>query len=144
MAKWIGILIGIICGTSGLVLGIMNYLRDNPKLSISLTWDLEPFGDVPLKKDQLYGVVQVTNIGRRPIFISHVSIRIPQNKELLITNSIFGEKLGEGDQPKIYPIEQEELSEFSEHWDKMHAVVRDSAGKEYISKATKIKPSWAL
>lgn len=63
---------------------------------------------------------------------------------MLINNSIQGEKLGEGDQPKIYPVIQERLEEFSEYWDKMHAVVRDSAGKEYLSKPSKDKPSWAM
>lgn len=84
MEQWVGIFIGVISGISGLVLGIMNYLRDNPKLSISLTWDLEPFGEIPLDKDKLYGVIQITNTGRRPIFISHVSIRTPKSCLLTI------------------------------------------------------------
>lgn len=143
MAQWIGVFIGIISGISGLTLGIMNYLRDNPKLVVHLTWDLEPFGNIPLEKDKLYGVIQITNTGRRPIFISHVTIRIPNHKELLITDSIQGEKLAEGDQPKIYPITQEGLEEFSDFWDKMYAVVRDSAGKEYLSVPCQNKPGWA-
>ena len=143
MAQWIGIIFGIISGIAGVVLGIVNYLRDNPKLAISLVWDLEPFGNVPLDKGQLYGVIQITNTGRRPVFISHVTIRIHNNNELLITDSIQGEKLAEGDQPKIYPVTQEGLEEFSKFWDKMHAVVRDSAGREYSSSPPKNKPSWA-
>jgi hypothetical protein len=141
LPEWIGIFIGIIFGISGLVLGIMNYLRDNPKVSISLQWDMKISSNVPVEKDKLYGVICITNIGRRPIFVSHVSICIPSNKELLITNSIFVEKLSEGDSRKIYPVQQEGLEEFCEFWDKMYAVVRDSSGKKYFSSRCINKPS---
>ena len=142
MAQWIGIFIGIISGIGALVLGVMNYVRDNPNLSLSLVWDLEPFGNTPFEKDKLYGVIKITNIGRRPIFISQISIRIPGSKELLITESITGEKIGEGDHPKIYPIDQDGLEKYAELWDKMYAVVRDSAEREYLSRPPKNKPSW--
>jgi len=143
IAEWIGIFIGIVSGISGLVLGIMNYLRDNSRVSVSLQWDMEPFGNLPLEKGKLYGAVRISDVGRRPIFISHVSIRLPNGEELLITDSIVGERLSEGDAPKIYPVKQAGLEEFREYWDKIYAVVRDSADKEYKSKHQKNKPSWA-
>ncbi|HHF7346531.1 TPA: hypothetical protein ACPSKB_002972 [Legionella feeleii] len=141
--QWIGIFIGIMTGMSGLVLSILNYIRDNPKLYVTLSWDFEAFGNTNLEKGKKYGIVRVTNTGRRPIFISHISIITPSKQELLISDSIYGEKLCEGDSPKIYPLTQEGLEEFSAHWDKMYAVVRDSAGKCYASKPANKKPSWA-
>lgn len=140
LPEWIGIFTGIITGSSGLVLGILNYLRDNPEVAVSLQWAMQYFGESASDKGKLFGEIRVTNIGRRPIFVSHVTIMIPDTHELFISDSINGEKLSEGDPPKIYPVNQEGLEKYHEVWNYMYVIVRDSAGKKYLSQPAMDKP----
>lgn len=118
----IGLVTGIIgtaTGLSGLTLSILNYWRDRPNIQINLLWDMESFGDITKIYDtnKLWGVVSITNIGRRPIFFSHVHLKISGQTEILIINEgLDGEKLQEGDPPKYYPINQEGLDAFAKQW----------------------------
>lgn len=142
--EWFGIIISIIVGTVGTVLGILNCLRDKPNVKILLQWDMLPYGDSRLDKGALYGVVKITNAGRRCIYVSHVSIYIPNTtEELLLLDTIEGVKLCEGDPPKIYYLKQKGLEKYQHFWNKMYVVIRDCTGKEYKSKAANKMPSWA-
>ncbi len=138
-------IIGTITGTSGLILGILNYNRDKPNIQITLVWDTSPFGAIRAIYDEnkLWGVISVTNIGRRPIFFSHLHLEIPGTTEkLLISEGISGEKLQEGDPPRNYPITQEGLEKYADKWNKIRGVVIDSTGKKYYSLPAQNKPSW--
>ena len=107
-------LIGVVTGTAGLVLGILNYLRDRTKVVITLTWDVEPFGGAEkyLGTAKPWGVLTVANVGRRPIFISHASLHVPRkSRHFLLTESIEGTKLLESDPPKRYMIDEEALGQ---------------------------------
>ena len=135
--------IGTITGTIGCTLGILNYLYDRAKIVVNLKWDMEPWGHTHLNKDEFYGCITVANIGRRSIFISHASLKLPGKDEyLVLLEGIKGEKLSEGDKPKFYPIRQVGLEKYSNDWHKIKACVTDSAGKTYYSLPTSKRPSW--
>ncbi len=139
-------IIGTITGTSGLVLSIFNYNRDAPNIQVTLAWDMSPYGFATISHDEtkLWGVVSITNIGRRPVFFSHLHLEIPGTTEyLLITEGLNGEKLQEGDAPKRYPVTQVGLEEYADRWQTIRAVVYDSTGKKYYSRSPTQKPSWA-
>lgn len=136
-------LLGLIFGLIGTSIGIFNYFRDQAKVVVSLQWDMEITGDDENKR---VGCITVTNTGRRAIFISHVALRLPKGSEishLLIRDGLKGQKLSEGDQPTVFPVDQEGLNEYANQWQKVIAQVSDSTGKTWVSKKVKKKPSWA-
>jgi len=140
----IATIISLILGASGLALSIANYFRDKPKLLINLQWDMS---STDINNKDLFGVVSVANVGRRPVFISHVAIVLPKgypHKTLLLTETIYGKKLCEGDQPERFLINQHGLSEYSKDWHKLYAVIYDPSGKGWKSNkvAKENKPSW--
>jgi hypothetical protein len=141
-------LTGALVGTAGLVLGILNYLRDNPRVHVSLVWDMKT-NDPKYQSQAGYGMVKVANSGRRPIYISTASIALPKgyhNTHLVLAEGIQGNKLVEGEQPKAYFIEQTEMEQYAKDWRKLRAVVFDSAGRGYFSPRPHRKakpPKWA-
>lgn len=139
---------GLIFGLAGFVLGVMNYLRDRAKIVVTLQWDMKGTAGGPYDPNKFYGVVRVTNIGRRAIYVSHASLRLPKGADhpyLLLVDGIPGEKLSEGDPPPLYAIAQEGLEKYAKDWRKIIAQVSDSTGK--VRKSKKLKrheiPSWA-
>lgn len=143
-------LLGIIFGTAGLVISILNYLRGRPKVRVHLSWDMESVGNPMLPNGKKMGLVKVTNTGRRPVYVSHAALVLPKEKDektnqlLLLTDSIAGDKLAEGDPPQTYQIGQDNLSEYAEHWDEMYVQIEDSTGTQYTSqKYVGPAPSWA-
>jgi hypothetical protein len=136
----------LIFGLSGLVLSISNFIRDRPKVVVTLQWDMTLADGI--SKGKQIGLITITNVGRRPIYISHTSLKMPKESPtayLVIKEGIMGEKLSEGDRPKIYPVEYKGLEEFAKYWKGIRAQVSDSTGKVWLSKrnAIKIEPSWA-
>ena len=69
-------IIGTITGSCGLLLGILNYFRDKPNIQVTLSWDMSTYGFATIThgQDKLWGVVSSTNIGRRPVFFSHLHL----------------------------------------------------------------------
>jgi hypothetical protein len=74
-------LLGLIFGVVGTVLGVLNYLRDRADVRVTLQWDMAvtPGGKYDHRKQ--WGIIRVANVGRRPIFVSHVAIRVPKGFE---------------------------------------------------------------
>ena len=74
----------MITGSCGLLLSILNYFRDKPNIQITLTWDMSTYGVTTITHglDKLWGVVSITNIGRRPVFFSHFHLELPNYKLL--------------------------------------------------------------
>jgi len=138
---------GIIFGTAGLVLGVMNYLRDRPRIVVRLQWDMRPNNIPGLDPQKKYGIVTITNAGRRAVFIENASLRLPTDskKWALLLDSFGNRKLAEGDAPIFYPVLQEDLRAHAQKWRRVRAVVSDSTGKKYVSrKVSKARiPSWA-
>jgi hypothetical protein len=63
-------LLGMVLGTAGFVMSLMNYSRDKPKVIVSLRWDM-----ALLDTHETIGLVSVTNVGQRPIFITVVALQ---------------------------------------------------------------------
>src|SRR6266849_8635736 len=78
--QWVTILsalaamVGMVLGTAGFVMSLMNYLRDRPKVKVFLKWDMNLIGDA----SKQMGIVRVTNVGRRPIYISVAALQVPK------------------------------------------------------------------
>lgn len=135
-------LLAMVLGTAGFAMSLMNYLRDRPRVEVSLKWDM-----VDPLTNQKMGVVRVTNVGRRPIYISVVCVRPPKGFEnyLVPKQSLQGIKLSEGDAPSTFPVDYNKLAQFSKRWRELRAYAEDSAGGKYLSKKLPKSPvpSWA-
>ena len=134
--------IGLVTGVSGFTLGLLNYLRDKPSVKVELSWEM-----TTTDTQEKVGVIRVANVGRRPIFLSHVALKIPKGygeSYLILRDSINGQKLSEGDAPLSFPVTYDRMEKYSKDWRNILAQVNDSAGKIYLSKKAVIepKPSW--
>jgi hypothetical protein len=141
-------LAGLLFGLAGFVLGVLNYLRDRHEVVVTLQWDLIITPDVNYDQNKRWGVIRVTNVGRRSTYISHVALRLPKGREwshLMITEGIKGQKLSEGDPTATFMVTQDDMASFASDWQKIVAQVSDSTGKVWSSKRLKSdeKPSWA-
>jgi len=135
--------VGLLLGTVGTVLGVLNFLRDRGHLVVRLQWDMAITGEPEEKR---VGCITVTNTGRRAIFMSHVALRLPKGGQLshfLIRDGLKGQKLTEGDPPAVFPVDQEGLELYAHEWQDVRAQVSDSTGKEWLSKQVTFIPSWA-
>jgi len=63
----LGTLVGVIAGTAGLVLGVLNYLCDKPIISVKLQWDMTAMNVPGYDSNAPLAVIRITNSGRRPI-----------------------------------------------------------------------------
>jgi hypothetical protein len=134
-------LTGALGGTAGLVLGILNYKRDKPRVRVTLSWDMQSDNDPQFPAGEKFAFVNVANTGRRPIYISHAAIKLPKghpHTHLVLKEGLQGDRLAEGDPPKAYKMNQLNMGQYSKGWRKIRAVVFDSAGKEYKSQ----RPHW--
>lgn len=138
--------LGLASGVAGTVLGVMNYLRDRASVQVSLQWDMKSFGAPEYDENKFWGVVTVTNVGRRPIHVSHVALRLPKGLDdthLLISDGIRGKTLSEAAPSEIHVVTQDGMEIYAKYWDKIVAQVSDSNGHEWKSKPVKKRPSWA-
>jgi hypothetical protein len=92
------------------------------------------------------GLITVTNSGRRPVYISHVCLKLPRHYEkdtLLLVNSVEGRKLSEGDPSARFIVPHRGLDTYSKDWQKIRAQVSDSTGRVYFSRRRKMEtPKW--
>ena len=149
----INAVLGVLFGLSGLTLAIINYCRNNPKIVVDLKWDMSMIevGGGPQNTDRLHGMITVTNVGRRPIYISHVSLKLSPKDYLLLMEGITGQKLAEGDPPRTFTVSHDQiiqkigdrLRKQPKIWKLIRAQVSDSAGKTYLSKKVRNCPDWA-
>jgi len=145
---------GMVLGTAGFVLSLVNFFRDHSKIKVNLKWDLSvmPGDDPRFDPRKKYALISVSNIGRRPVYLSSVSLRVPKGKKwrymissesapkgqkwgyLLSLESVQGKKLEEGGPPALIPMSQDDLEEFAKQWRDVRAYVEVSTGKTYLSK----------
>ncbi len=136
-------LLGLIFGVIGTTIGVSNYFRDKAKVVVTLQWDMAIIDD---DEDKRIGCITATNTGRRAIFISHVALCLLKGNEIshfLIQGGLKGQKLSEGDAPAVFPVEQDGLEEYANHWKAIIAQVSDSTGKVWKSKKLGKQPSWS-
>ena len=144
--------LGLVSGITGTVLGVLNFLRDRAAVEVSLQWDMSVTPGTEYDANKKWGVITVANIGRRPIFVSHVAIRLTKSasiqggySHLVVPASITGKSLTEGSPAERYILTQDGLEEYAAHWRGMVAQVSDARGREWKSKKLRQdqKPSWA-
>lgn len=140
--------LALVLAVAGFVLGVMNYLRDRHRVVVTLAWDLDASDGSGLDQTRQWGVITVTNVGRRSTYVSHVALKLPPGHDashLLIMQGLHGQKLTEGDPTVMLPIDQEGMEAYSKDWRKIVAQVSDSTGKVWYSKRLKTNqvPSWA-
>ena len=134
---------GAVSGATGTYLGIQSYRRDKAKVEVFLQWDMST--DPPQDNDEKVGVLRISNIGRRPVYLSHAHLRASrQQNPLILAETIAGFKIGEADPPKIIAVPQKGLLQFSQNWEQVEVVITDTAGNNYVSNRTSEKPSWAI
>ncbi|MDZ7937182.1 MAG: hypothetical protein U5M53_02430 [Rhodoferax sp.] len=139
---------GLCFGLAGFVLGVLNYVRDRHRIDVLLQWDMEVSEGSGFDHTQKWGVIRVTNVGRRASYVSHVAIRVPSSyghSHLLISSGIQGKKLSEGDPSEVYMVNQEGMNLYAKDWKNLVAQINDSTGKTWKSKKLRKakKPSWA-
>jgi hypothetical protein len=125
-------ILGLIFGTGGLVLGILNHLRDRPVVKVWLQWNMEILDRSRPSEGQKCGVVTVTNAGRRPVFISHVCLVLPKsykNRLLLVVDSVNGRRLAEGDPPVTFVIPHHVQAEHEKDLKVIRVQLSDSTGR---------------
>jgi hypothetical protein len=69
---------GVVFGFGGLLLSILNWFRDRPKLVVTLKWDMAVTDNPSYDPKKRWGLVRVTNVGRRPAYITAVALKIPK------------------------------------------------------------------
>lgn len=154
MAMQIGLtqvtaLVGAFTGIAALVLSITNYLRDNPKVTVTLLWDMSVTDNPRYDRNKQWGIVTVANVGRRPIYLRIANLKLPKgytNSHLVLSEGIAGKRLAEGDAPAMFIISQDGMEEYAKDWQKIRAAIYDSAGREYLSPkktSNDSTPSWA-
>src|SRR3970040_1774745 len=92
----IAALLGVIFGVSGCVLGIANFLRDRPRVKITQQWDMRVTPNLVYDPNKTWGVITVRNAGRRPVYVSHVSLMLPRGAEakyLTLLEAVAGKRL---------------------------------------------------
>jgi hypothetical protein len=142
-------LTGVVLGTLGSALGVLNYLRDRARVTVTLSWDMTVTNNPTYDPGKPWGLVRVANVGRRPVYVSHASLRLPpgsKHRVLLLSDSVAGEKLAEGDPPKAYVVNQSDLGQYTQEWKKVYVEISDSTGRSWRSKHQKwqAKPSWVV
>src|SRR5258707_10403061 len=131
-------IVGAVLGSVGIALSTLSYLRDRPRLKVTLQWDMAIMG----QPDVLIGIVSVANVGRRPTFLTMVSLQVPRINNvdhLVLLDSVAGRKLEEGGAPIPFQVTYEGMELYGSTWNKIRAVAQDSAGKKYYSPYTKKK-----
>lgn len=136
-------IVGAVLGTAGFVISVLTFLRDRPKLKVTLNWDFALLGGDP---DRRIGVVRVANIGRRPAFLSIVSLELPKghrNTHEVLLESVPGKELPEGGAPASFQLEYRGLEQYKKGWAEIRAMAQDTSGKSWYSDYPKKMPSWA-
>ena len=135
--------------TAALMLSILNYLRDQHKVKVQLQWDAgERYEGTRSNVKERWGHIYVTNVGRRPVFITKIGLSYPDDPRifnLLYDEDTAGIKLEEGAAPIVVRVPQDEaLKKYAKDWNKIYAIAIDSTGEEYKSKLGVNRPSWAI
>ena len=129
------------------------YFRDRPKLIITVRWDLRVTDNPTYDSSKPWGIVRVTNMGRRPSYLAVVALHIPrafrtpggfEHTHLVLARSMEGRRLTERDAPAGFVVDQDMMMvKYSEAWQEIRAVAEDSTGKAYKSNTVSERPSWA-
>lgn len=102
-----------VVGTFGAIVWAYSVLRDRAKVKIQVRPNMKVFPGNTTYGDETYVIVTVTNVGRRPITITHVWFETPNraDKKTLLADSLGhgSRELAEGKWAD-YPCVQSQLS----------------------------------
>lgn len=140
--------VGAISGLAATGFSVANHLRETPRIRVQLQWNMATTAGT-LLVDKGAGIITTTNIGRRPVFVTHVSLKLPDGQKHLVFVDHFlrAKPLNEGDAPITTVVEpaliESDLLPHARNWRLIRAVASDSTGKQWVSAAPAIAPSWA-
>ena len=138
----IAILVGVITGPAALILSVLNFLRDRAVLHVGISINMIVKNVAQYSEDKTYVVVEVINIGRRPAFISTVTLLFPDGQNAVLSDIFFNPKSSkEGEEPRQFLCEQASLYQLPTQWAGVYCLVRTSAGRQFRSKFLKKKPT---
>ena len=130
-------IVGAVLGGASLTLGILNYLRDRSRVKVRPQWNMV-VSDRSLAEDEREcGLITVTNVGRRPVYVSHACLILPrayENRLLLLVDSIQGRRLSEGEPPQNFIVRHDIQERYSKDLKRIRVQVSDSTGQVYLSK----------
>ncbi|HWA69132.1 MAG TPA: hypothetical protein VG821_04780 [Rhizomicrobium sp.] len=133
--------VGVVTGSAALAISLLAYTRDRAKVWVTLEPDRRVQNSSIYSADKIYWTTTVTNIGRRPVFIDTVAVLFPDGTNGILADHLLNAvALKEGDAPKHYLVEQDELNGFSLQWPAMIVLVRTSDGRQYRSRFIRHKP----
>ncbi len=139
--------LSLLVAFSALIFSFFNFRRDKYKVLIDLDWDNgKRYEGMRSNIKETWGAITVRNIGRRPVYITLVGLKYPDDEvvyNLLSEENSEGIKLQEHDKPINIKVPQDQLlKKYSQVWNKIYAVAYDVSGKEYKSEKPWSKPSW--
>lgn len=140
---------GLVLGAAGFTTSLLAFFRDRARIRVTLTFNMEPLEPTPADADSLWSVVSVSNIGRRPMFVSHIGLSTASWRRwrttrttLVVWDGLQGRKLEEGAGPWVVPCRQgKALAEYGPGAKRLRAFVTDSAGRCYWSRAVVRPPA---
>ena len=138
----IGIFVGVVTGSTALILSILNFLRDRAILHVGISVNMIVRNVAQYSEDKTYGVVEVINVGRRPAFISTVVLLFPDGQNAVLNDIFFNPKsTKEGEEPRQFLFEQETIHQLSKQWAGVYCLVRTSAGTQFRSRFLNVQPT---
>lgn len=122
---------GAIIATIGFIVSAYNVLRDRAKVKVWYSWDNSVAGD-PQEKGIKYLRVDVTNLGRRPIKVTHVGAKMHGDSRTILFTASFHKQnedriLTEQNPSTLYMTDQKGMDK-SKLW---YIYAIDARGKEF-------------
>lgn len=129
----IAALLGAISGSAGLAIGILNYLRERPRLVIRVILNAKSV-EPGMLHSASSAVIWISNGGRRPVYVCDVLLfrgrKIPP---LRLSTFAETKRLEEGSPPLHYQVPIALLGSTAAGKPRCRAVAVDSAGRRYKS-----------
>jgi hypothetical protein len=143
--EWITFILGLLGTVTGVIgtgLGVWSYRRDTARIKVAIKWDMST--EPPQQNNGLVGMLRISNIGRRPVYVSHAHVQAGTSETVLVLKeTIAGYTFIEGGKPIVIVVPQEGLEQFAKQWKSVCIVLEGNDGKKYISNFPEKKPSWA-
>jgi hypothetical protein len=135
--------LGGITGPLGFVISLLVFYRDRPRIVVDVSWNMvamPPRPDYP----ESFASVTVSNIGRRSIYVSHITGEEDGNRvHMLIPASVPGKILSEGSAPWSVIVDEAQFKSQQPPWWNLRFYVCDTAGRRYYSRWPEKAPDWA-
>ena len=137
---------GAIVATIGMLITLINLLRDRAKIKIECRRDMQIAGRTgPYSPDKIYFNVTVINKGRRPVNITKAAIRnLGSNKKFLLFTDSFllnrNRVLTEDNPTTEFFVEQDIAMLDSS----LYVYVYDATGREYRKYLHKLPSVWQI